>query len=99
MDFFKKGKDFYLRIDGIAHIMNDPEQINSLIDLPDDVKLKAMHESILIKVKILKADYFECGKSVTSPWIEKLREQFHNLVFNHRAGYRPYKLEPDRLAY
>ena len=60
LDFFKKGKDFYLKILGKAFIVNDPEEMNTIIYINDEIKDKARKEEIaLIKVKITHADYWE----------------------------------------
>ncbi len=60
MDFFKKGKEFYLKILGKAYIVTDPEEVNSAFSIPAEIKEKAMsNELALLKVKITHADYFE----------------------------------------
>ncbi|MBS1597736.1 MAG: hypothetical protein JST75_05895 [Bacteroidetes bacterium] len=60
LDFFKKGKDFYLKILGKAFIVNDPEEINTVIYINDDIKERARkNEIVLVKVKITHADYAE----------------------------------------
>jgi general stress protein 26 len=99
MDFFRKGKNFYLEIEGKAFIVNDPEEINCLMDLPEDVKRKAMHELVLIKLRIINVNYFESRKSAATNGMVKIKETFNQWVFNQRPGYRPYRLQPDNLAY
>jgi general stress protein 26 len=60
LDFFKKGKDFYLKILGKAFIVNDPEEINTIIYINDEIKDQARkNEIVLMKVKITHADYAE----------------------------------------
>lgn len=67
LDFFKKGKDFYLKILGKAFIVNDPEEINTIIYINDEIKDKARkREIVLIKVKITHADYAEKKSPHTS---------------------------------
>jgi len=68
LDFFKKGKDFYLKIIGKAFIVNDPEEMNSVIYVNDEIKDKARkNEIVLIKVRITHADYAEKKPVRTSP--------------------------------
>lgn len=60
LDFSKKDKDFFLKIFGKAFIVTDPEEINSIFYLSDEIREKATkNEIVLIKVKISHADYFE----------------------------------------
>src|SRR3977135_2659643 len=41
LDFFKKGKDFYLKLLGKAFIVNDPEEINTIIYINEEIKDQA----------------------------------------------------------
>ena len=67
LDFFKKGKDFYIKILGKAFIVNDPEEINTIIYINEEIKQKARkNEILLIKVKITHADYSEKKAAQTS---------------------------------
>src|SRR5882672_3973288 len=67
LDFFKKGKDFYIKILGKAFIVNDPEEINTIIYINEEIKQKARkNEIVLIKVKITHADYSEKKPAQTS---------------------------------
>jgi putative membrane protein len=56
LEFFKKGKKFYLHVSGKAYIVTDPEEI---IQLEQDIPGAREEHSVLIRVKMLKADYFE----------------------------------------
>ena len=60
MQFYRKGKGYFLQITGKAYIINDPEELNCLVDLPEDVKTRAFKEMVLIMVKIGSAEYYEC---------------------------------------
>lgn len=60
LDFFRKDRDYYLNILGTAFLVNDPEEINNVECLDNQVKEQARdNESVLIKVKISHADYVE----------------------------------------
>ena len=60
LDFFKKGINFYLKIAGTAFVVTDPEEINSLCLLSEELKQTARkNEIVLLKVKIQYADYFK----------------------------------------
>ena len=59
LDFFKKGKDFFLKLLGKAFIVSDPEEIN-VASIEESIKERARRrELVLIKIKISHADYFE----------------------------------------
>lgn len=93
LDFFKKGKRFFLHLTGKAYIVSDPEELNELVSVTDDVKQKAISHQVLIKFKISGADYYERtapGKSIA----QKMRMQLSRLLFRERSGFRPYRLEP-----
>lgn len=91
LEFFKKDKDFFVHVSGKAFIVNDPEEINSLVH--DDIRELAAGNLVLIKVRMLKADYFERSSMAThASWWRDLRNQLHTWMFNTRPGYKPYHL-------
>ena len=59
MQFYRKGKSYFLQIAGKACIINDPEEVNSLQGLPEDARAKAVHEMVLIKLSINVVQYHE----------------------------------------
>jgi hypothetical protein len=91
LEFFRKGKRFFLHITGKAFIITDPEEINGLFY--DDIKEKAADHMVLIKVKMLKADYFESSPSRHAGWWRDLRNQLMAWLFNTRPGYKPFHLD------
>lgn len=91
LEFFKKGSNFFLHVAGKAFIVNDPEEINSLVH--DDIRELAGDHLVLIKVRMLKADYFEHpSPGAHAGWWRDLRNQLHTWIFNTRPGYKPYYL-------
>jgi putative membrane protein len=91
LEFFKKGKQFFLHVCGRAFIVDDPEEINSLVH--EDIREQAGEHLVLIRVKMLKADYFESTSPAThARWWRELRNQLHTWMFNTRRGYKPYHL-------
>src|SRR5579872_4542548 len=57
LEFFRKGKRFFLHVSGKAFIVADPEEINSLVY--EDIREQAAGHMVLIKVKMIAAEYFE----------------------------------------
>lgn len=92
LEFFRKGKKFFLHVSGKAFIVTDPEEINSLVH--DDIRELASDHLVLIKVRMTKADYFESSGDLAnaSGWWKDVRAQLHAWLFNTRPGYKPYHL-------
>ncbi len=86
LDFFKKGTNYFLQVSGKGWIVTDPEEMNALENISEEMKNLALYEMALVKVKIMKAEYFEKTKAPVSWW--------HNFVSTvaawfHHDTYRP----------
>jgi general stress protein 26 len=92
LEFFRKGKKFFLHVSGKAFIVTDPEEIYSLVH--DDIRELTADHLVLIKVRMTKADYFESSGDLAkaSGWWKDVRTQVHAWLFNTRPGYKPYYL-------
>jgi len=92
LEFFRKGKRFFLHLTGKAFIITDPEEINNLVF--DEIKERVADHMVLIKVKMTKVDYFESSIPANhTGWWRDLRTQLHAWLFNIRPGYKPYHLD------
>ena len=95
MQIYRKGKGYYLQITGKAYIINDPEELNSIIGLSDDIKAKAFQEMVLIKFKIGSAKYYSYQPRFTYKHnFLGLLNRFYTWLFkeparNEPAIYRP----------
>ena len=92
LNFFRKGKRFFLNLTGKAYIISDPEELNELISVGDDIKQKAMANMVLIKFKIANVHYDERpvrGQSLA----QKLRLQFSKLLSREKAE-KSFSLQP-----
>jgi general stress protein 26 len=58
LDFYKKGKNFYMHLTGKACIISDPEEINSIIGLSDEYKQQSNGKVILVKLRTDQINYF-----------------------------------------
>lgn len=92
LEFFRKGMGFFLHVSGKAFIVTDPEEINGLVH--EDIRELTGSDMVLIRVRMLKADYFEDPhSSMHHPgWWRELKNQLHTWMFNTRPGYKPYYL-------
>lgn len=68
LDFFRKGKSYFLQVSGKGWMVNDPEEMNSFVSLPDEALQAAATDMVLVKVKILKAEYYETKSSSRNSW-------------------------------
>ena len=81
LDFFRKGRDYYLKILGKAFVVNDPEEINATDCLNEHVKQEVRKNNIvLVKVQVSRADYSEKRPEITSA--KTLLHQVKNKLYN-----------------
>ena len=75
-----------------CRVVTDPEEVNGFVNLPNEAKDLALHEMVLVKVKISRAEYFETGTTRQSWWksaVSSVSTWFRNT--NH---YRPDVYSP-----
>jgi hypothetical protein len=58
LEFYKKGKSFFLHAQGRASIVIDPEDINNAFHLPIDIRNQVSTTMVLIKLKITEMHYY-----------------------------------------
>jgi hypothetical protein len=88
LDFYKKGKNYFLQVSGKAWVVTDPEEINALSLFQEDITQKMNAEMVLVKVKMLKADYHETQTSTRNSWWQNTMSVFTTL-FKNSNNYQP----------
>jgi general stress protein 26 len=88
LDFFRKGTRCYLQVQGKAWVVHDPEEMNRLEDLPEEVKKLALNDMVLVKVKIQKADFYETRTAGRQSW-------WQHAVQTVTAWFRNGQYRPD----
>lgn len=88
LDFFRKGTKCYLQVMGKGWVVSDPEEMNSLDGLTNEAKSLALSEMVLVKVKIMKAEYFETRTSGRQSW-------WQNAVNTVTTWFRNNNYRPD----
>ena len=68
LDFFRKGSGCFLQVNGKGWVVCDPEEMNSFVSLPEDAKRLAVNDMVLVKVKIMRAEYYETRSTHRHSW-------------------------------
>ncbi|HVG12721.1 MAG TPA: hypothetical protein VM843_06925 [Flavisolibacter sp.] len=68
MDFFKKGVDYFLQVSGKGWVVSDPEEVYTFFELHKDLSVSVMDGAVLVKVKMMRAEYFETQTRLKSSW-------------------------------
>ncbi len=67
LDYFKKGKECFLQVMGKAWVVTDPEELNAFV-LQEDMHQEISDDMVLVKVKMMKADYQETSSRSSNSW-------------------------------
>jgi hypothetical protein len=87
LDFFKKGSNCFLQVMGKGWVVTDPEEMNLVEALPQEAKQLALYDMVLVKVKIMKAEYYEPKPGGRLSWWQNVVHTV-NAWFNN-SHYRP----------
>jgi general stress protein 26 len=87
LDFFRKGKSYFLQVMGKGWVVTDPEEMNTFVNLPEEAKNMALNEMVLVKVKISRAEYYETGTTKQSWWKNAVNS--FSTFFRNTNHYRP----------
>ncbi|MEJ7913119.1 MAG: hypothetical protein WKF70_08190 [Chitinophagaceae bacterium] len=68
MDFFKKGVDYFVQAAGKGRVVVDPEELSVFFKLHHDLDEHLATTAVLVKVKMVKAEYFETHTRVPATW-------------------------------
>lgn len=82
LDFFKKGKDFFVKIKGVATLMTDAATINGYETLSAEMKEKMTDEkSIGIMVSIEDKEFVDNTPKPSQNWLKVSRSQLSSWFF------------------
>lgn len=88
LDFFKKGKTAFLQVMGKGWVVTDPEEMNNLVTLPEEARQAALDEMVLVKVKMMKAEYYET-RTARQSWWQQAVNTVTTWFRNSNNQYRP----------
>jgi general stress protein 26 len=89
LDFFKKGVNCFLQVMGKGWVVNDPEEINAYVTLPEDIKNINDGQMLLVKVKIMKAEYYDHRTASRNSWWQNAVGTFTAWFGAGSSQYRP----------
>ena len=93
MQFYRKGKGYSLQVSGKACVVEDPEEVNSLVSLPVKVRDEACKGLVLMKVKMNNVEYYDFNDTYSGNNLKKLFNRFYNWLFS-TGRPAPYMLQP-----
>ena len=80
LDYYKKGTECRLQVSGKANIIEDDDE--AFLSMSNYSRGIA-NRLVLVKMKIMQAEYFENRQYDNVSWTEKLKVAFNNLFFAH----------------
>lgn len=88
LDYYKKGVGAYLQVCGKGWTVSDPEEMSVLQLNADEVKnLTLQQEAVLVKVKIMKAEFYETKTASNRNWWKNIMSTL--TAWFRNSQYRP----------
>jgi len=87
LDYFKKGTEYFLQIMGKAKVIIDPEEVNNFISDAEELKGQDVEDSVLVKVKMMKADFQQTQTRNPNSWWANAVYYF--FTWFRSSDYRP----------
>jgi general stress protein 26 len=82
LDFFKKGKDFFVKIRGIAYLQADAGAASANAALSAEMRQRMSDETLMtVKVKIDDADLVDNTPKPSQNWLQMSRSQLSSWFF------------------
>lgn len=91
LNYFKKGKDCFLNVFGKARIIHDPEELAYQSNLTAEEINNALTTQVLIKVQILKVDFYDNNFEKKNLFLKKVWSMFSSL-FDSVTASKSYDL-------
>jgi hypothetical protein len=89
LDFFKKGKEYFLQVMGKASVVIDPEELSMFMDA-EDVTDCLNGDAVLVKVKMLKAEFFETQNRQKANWWQSAMHSMTSWFRPNNVGTNTY---------
>lgn len=89
LSFYRKGKSFFIRVQGLAEVVNNEIVIENFIGHPAHYEL-VLEKMKLVKVKIEEADYHEWSQKSSLPWWQRVYQHLQQLIFRPTSVKQPH---------
>ena len=90
MDFFKKGVEYFLQVSGKGWVVSDPEEVSSFFEQYNDLNANLLKDSVLVKVKMLRAEYYETQTRMKGSWWQNAIDTVTTWFGTNHAGSNTY---------
>jgi general stress protein 26 len=97
LDFYRKGKPFYLQVSGEALVITDQAAIRELAGIHATPTSSSLRQVMLVKVRVEHASYFE-HRQRTVGLLQWCWHAICKYLLQEKPQLRPYKLHPMILA-
>lgn len=82
LDYFKKGKEFFVKVKGTAYLMTDAAEVESNTALSAGMRANTKNNKVVIvKVKIQDADLIDNTPKPSMNWFQSSRSQLSSWFF------------------
>jgi len=82
LDFFKKGKDFFIKISGTAFLIADTAEVKNNAGLSAGMREKMSDEKLLaIRVVVQKTEWVDNTPKPSQNWLQSSRSQLSSWFF------------------
>lgn len=99
VQFYQKGKNYFITVTGKAYLVSDPEEVNGMVDLDEEIRNTALVSKVLVKVKIEDFKYYEAKKRGSQPLLNRLQVQLQGIIYRQRGRLKSLQLQPETIAY
>lgn len=80
LDFFKKGKDFFVKVRGIAYLQTDLQEANAL--LSDGMRERMKDEQVIaVKVVVMESSLVDNTPKPSQNWLQASRSHLSSWFF------------------
>ncbi|MEO7210201.1 MAG: hypothetical protein ABIY35_04580 [Chitinophagaceae bacterium] len=88
MDFFRKGKDFSIKVEGTATIHQEADK---LVDVPQWMSSIKSKNFLLVRVKMCSAEYFDFNHEPSLNLLKKIKISWNNWMYSLKPHYKLFR--------
>ena len=92
LQFYRKGKPFYMHVSGKAMIVNSEFMVNKLVEAKANIQDLAMGHLALMKMKIIGVEYYELMPGKTKNSIQGWLRQVYNWLFEPAPAFNSFEI-------